>query len=231
MTCKHGSTSVVCSYCDAETIEQNENMNELMENPETNGQAADFKREMMQDKDTHETVLVENDNPGNLLQGDKTIVTSGANVIELTEQPKPKFTLIDLEQYLSKIFTATMTSNKIIVESKIAMSAVDKDLLVICIREANSNLQELIAKVDKIKSDLDIIEMPQSITSAVMTELDTEKVAFHVCGVQLWENGVMKGTSLYSSVFKARKIRDILNAKFAELKVKHEAKIVNYPVY
>lgn len=50
-------------------------------------------------------------------------------------------------------------------------------------------------------------------------------------GVQIWEKGICVGTALYKSTAAARAVRDILNKKYAELKVDNEAKIVKYPVY
>lgn len=53
----------------------------------------------------------------------------------------------------------------------------------------------------------------------------------YVFGVQIWENGRCVGVALYRNVSAARQVKEILNAKYAELKVDHEAKIENYPVY
>lgn len=52
-----------------------------------------------------------------------------------------------------------------------------------------------------------------------------------VHGVQVWEKGICVGTALYSTMSAARHVKDILNRKYAELKVEHEAKIILYPVY
>jgi len=52
-----------------------------------------------------------------------------------------------------------------------------------------------------------------------------------VYGVQIWEVGHCSGVALYSKMSDARAVRDILNKKYAELKVDHEAKITPYPVY
>jgi len=57
------------------------------------------------------------------------------------------------------------------------------------------------------------------------------QVHHHVFGVQIWEQGHCSGVALYRNMADARAVRDILNAKYAELKVDHEAKIANYPVY
>ncbi len=54
---------------------------------------------------------------------------------------------------------------------------------------------------------------------------------YTVFGVQIWEHGHNVGTALYSTMPKARSVADILNRKYAELQVDHEAKIMPYPVY
>ncbi len=53
----------------------------------------------------------------------------------------------------------------------------------------------------------------------------------YVYGVQIWEKGRCEATALYRDIVAARAVRDILNKKYAELKVDHEAKIINFPVY
>jgi hypothetical protein len=58
-----------------------------------------------------------------------------------------------------------------------------------------------------------------------------EKPQFYVHGVQLWQNGKLAGTSCYSTMSKARSIKNTLNQEFARLKVNHEAKIMMYPVF
>ncbi len=55
--------------------------------------------------------------------------------------------------------------------------------------------------------------------------------SYYVFGVQIWEYGKCVGVALYRKVSDARAVKDILNAKYAELKVNHEAKIANYPIY
>lgn len=50
-------------------------------------------------------------------------------------------------------------------------------------------------------------------------------------GVQIWEKGILVGVALYKNTSTARAVRDILNRKYAELQVDHEAKIMKYPVY
>src|SRR5260221_341011 len=49
--------------------------------------------------------------------------------------------------------------------------------------------------------------------------------------IQIWEKGILVGVALYKDTSAARAVRDILNRKYAELKVEHEAKIMKYPVY
>jgi len=141
----------------------------------------------------------------------------------MEDQPKSKLTLNDLEKQLSFIFNMTIGVTKSLNETNIEQ----KTLLT----QANSILQELIVLVVKTKTDLDVIGTETVENKTVQTIINTEKAQFTVCGVQLIENGILVGTSLYSTVIKARKIRDVLNAKFAELKVNHGAKIVNYPVF
>lgn len=194
---------------------------ELLNDPHTNGQAADFKRhvEEIADKDMHgsigqpEKILLTLDDP----KGDITVVTSGdGTVTTLTEQPKPKFTLQDLDTKLTEAYELL------------------KPNPTIGITNANNSrriIQELLSIVAKHINDLEPIDIQTDSTSAIITALETEKVVFYVTGVQLIENDQNVGTSLYSTVFKARKIKDILNAKFAELRVNHEAKLINYPVY
>lgn len=178
MTCKHGTTSLVCPYCDAEVIEA-------------------------------ET------------QKQKDIITE--------DQPKPEFTLDDLAEKLDTIYTATMHATKHIsgLDNSLSASAHVWDEL----RQANGMLQELIAIVDKHKRDLNPIDVNLPVAAVIDKMLGQTEPDHYVCGVQLIENNKLVGTSLYTTVIKARKIRDVLNAKFAELRVQHEAKIVNYPVF
>jgi len=135
------------------------------------------------------------------------------------EQPKPKFTLLDLEQRLTIAYDCIMKKQKNLTDpnfdNSIALGAV----------------QELLSVIVKYKADLGSIDLPIETAKAITDTIQTEKPEFTVCGVQLIENGQLQGTSLYSTIVKARKIRDVLNARFAELQVKHEAKILQYPVY
>jgi len=135
-----------------------------------------------------------------------------------TEQPKPKFSLNDLEAKLTIIYNALMAKNQ--------SGQLDPDTTT-----ARSITQELIAIITRLNIDLDVIGAGVVENKTVQTIINTEKPQFHVYGVQLIENGQLTGTSLYSTIIKARKIRDILNTKFAELRVNHEAKIINYPVF
>lgn len=161
---------------------------ELMENPATNGQKADFER---------------------------TVVEQS-----LVEQPKPKFTLEDLEKRLSNLYDGITRAIKEVgphTETRL--------------RDANGELQELLAIVIKHKSDFEPIDINRPDNPLVQEELQTEKPEFYVVGVQLIENGKLVGTSLYTTVAKARKIKDACNKEFARLRVNHEAKLVNYPVF
>lgn len=143
----------------------------------------------------------------------------------MDNQPTPPFTIEELASKLDQAYRISIAASKDLAIYTPALPAV-KELAIV-----NGILQELIAIVDQKRRDLDSIN-PSMPTSQVMTDvLATEKPAFHVTGVQLIENNKLVGTSLYSTVIKARKIKDILNTKFAELRVDHVAKLVNYPVF
>lgn len=193
MTCKHGTTSLVCPYCDAEIVEA-EAQKQIQESER-------YKQEA------------------------NKIIKAETQV----DQPKPAFTLDDLELKLAAIYTQTMLATKQMTspDHSLAANAKAWDGL----RQANGMLQEIIAIVDKQKRDLNSIEPNLPVSSAITDALNIDKPDHYVCGVQLVENGQLIGTSLYTTVVKARKIRDILNKRFAELRVDHEAKIVNYPVF
>lgn len=148
-----------------------------------------------------------------------TVTTADGSVVTMTEQPKPKFTLQDLDHTIGRCYDLSLEFSK-------HLPVKNNN-----ITEINRRLQELLSIVTKHISELEPIDVTRDNTEAITTALETEKVAFFVTGVQLSENGKNVGTSLYSTVFKARKIKDILNAKFAELRVNHEAKLINYPVY
>lgn len=135
------------------------------------------------------------------------------------EQPSPKFTLIDLEQLLGSIYRKTINFTK-------QLPVENTDL-----KEANGILQGLIAQVAKNIRDLEPIDITKPESPEISYTFKQDKPSFHVVGVQLIENGKLVGTSLYSTVVKARAIRDTLNKEFARLKVNHEAKIINYPVF
>lgn len=147
--------------------------------------------------------------------------------MNLANQPKP-FSLNDLAAKVATVYTATMTATKALGISPKS----DLDCLV-CLKEANGTLQELIALIQSKQANLEEIapENPTPNTSLISEEINQEKAQFHVVGVQLFEHGKIVGTSLYSTVVKARGVRDTLNKKFAELRVNHEAKMMNYPVY
>ena len=136
----------------------------------------------------------------------------------LTEQPTPVFTLLDLEAKLDNIYD-------LMKHIRFSEEWVDAGMRI------RSNIHELLAITTKLKNDLGVIEMPIETAKAITDTIQTEKPEFSVCGVQLIENGILVGTSLYSTVIKARKIRDVLNQRFVELRVDHVAKIVNYPVF
>lgn len=137
------------------------------------------------------------------------------------DQPQPKFNLSDLENRITTIYNAITIGLKGIEGQPTNM-----------FKAANSDLQELLAIVSKCKADLQPIDIENKVyEQMVIDKLQTEKPVFSVCGVQLWEQGKLAGTSLYSTVVKARTIRDICNKEYARLGVNHEAKIVNYPVF
>lgn len=141
----------------------------------------------------------------------------------LVDQPKPKFTLEDLETKLSNVYNLIMRQ----VHRSNTNEPIQPDRLI----EANATLHELVAIVNKHRADLEPIDINKPEIPLVLETLGTQRVEFYCTGVQLIENGVLQGTSLYTTVVKARKIKDQLNAEFARLRVNHEAKIVNYPVY
>lgn len=151
-----------------------------------------------------------------------TVTTADGSVVTMTEQPKPKFTLQDLNHRLTDCYSSLL---KVMKNDTSEISAEAR------IKDACGHMQELVSIVSKHINDLEPIDIATDNAQAITTALETEKVCFFVTGVQLSENGKNVGTSLYSTVFKARKIRDILNTKFAELRVNHEAKLINYPVY
>lgn len=138
---------------------------------------------------------------------------------ELVDQPSPKFTLIDLEHTIGRCYDLTLNFTK-------HLSVQNNNL-----QEVNRRLQALLATIVRCKNDLNSIEMPALGNPIIQQTLNIDKPEFVVCGVQLIENGKLVGTSLYSSIPKARIIRDKCNKEFARLKVNHEAKIVNYPVF
>lgn len=145
--------------------------------------------------------------------------------IEMRDQPLPSFTMQDLVNSLAEIYGKQ--TNVIKKMQEIGAGAPDD------LKDANGIAHTLFATVTKLISGLDSIHSipPAATPSIVNNILNTERPVFSVCGVQLWENGAIVGVSLYSTIHKAKTIRNILNAKFAELNVKHEAKIINYPVF
>lgn len=151
---------------------------------------------------------------------------SELSVKELVDQPAPKFTLVDLEHRLTdcysnllKVLQGQDSPSGVYISSEAR------------IKDACGHLQELLAIVGRCKTDLESIDMPSQDNLIVQQTLNIDKPQFSVSGVQLIEQGRLTGTSLYTTVVKARIIRDILNKEFAKLKVNHEAKIVNYPVF
>lgn len=154
-----------------------------------------------------------------------------AEVIEITKnQPKPKFTLLDLEGKLEAIYQLSKHLAKATTPNGTNYS-VPQGLLIEQTTTLLSSVQELLAQVSIAKNNLDAIEMPVDTAKVITDTIETEKPQLIVCGAQLYEYGKMQGVSLYTTIVKARKIRDICNERFAQLKVDHMVKIQNYPVY
>ena len=143
------------------------------------------------------------------------------NVIPI-DQPEPKFNLDDLAQKLSFVYNMTMGALK---------NCPPQFEIKTQLQAATGQLQELVAIVDKCKRDMEVIDVPTNTNQEMLNALETEKIQFHVVGVQYIIGKRVEGIALYTTVPKARKIRDILNQKFAELRVDQVAKIINYPVY
>lgn len=146
-----------------------------------------------------------------------TVITLAPNT---EDQPKPKFTLVDLEKKLEELYTIGLEASK-----------EDETTIYDSIKEINGIAQELLSIVTHCISDLEPIDLPQHSLPVLTQVINSEKPVFSVSGVQLIENRKIVGVSLYSTVIKARMIRDTLNKEFARLKVEHEAKILNYPVF
>lgn len=134
------------------------------------------------------------------------------------DQPVPKFSLTDLEHKIGRCYDLVLNFTKKL--------PVQNDNL----KEANGTLQELLVIISKLRADCDSID-DRVVNLEVQDYIKTEKPEFYVCGVQLWENGKLSGTSCYTNVVKARQIRDAANKEFARLRVNHECKIVQYPVF
>lgn len=142
------------------------------------------------------------------------------NVVELRPERKPVFTLVDLENKLSIIYSMAQQLQRFPDQVSPAMQAAHV-----------GNIQELLGITVKCIADLIPIDAPMPENPTVQSMLDTTKPEFYVCGVQLIENGKLQGTSLYSTIVKARTIKEKLNTRFAKLEVNHVAKIINYPVF
>jgi hypothetical protein len=152
-------------------------------------------------------------------------------VVPLVDQPKPRFTLNELEDKLGKIYIRTLNYVKWHKDFLLDAQTDEEQSLAAGLNEANSMLQELIASVSRHVQDNEPIDIPKDTNKVIEQILNTEKPEFYVSGVQMVINGKIEGTSLYSTMPKARLVRDTLNKKYAELKVKYEAKIIQYPVF
>lgn len=156
---------------------------------------------------------------------------SNDNVVTLRAEGDKPFSLDDLQTRVEQIYKAQayfIRHHKQFIND--AMNEQDQ-IIARDFLEAQGLLQELVAIVAKHKSDQQEIAPLVGDTKIMTDQLGTEKPEFYVSGVQLIERGKMVGTSLYKSVVRARQIRDILNGKFSELKVDHNARIINYPVF
>jgi hypothetical protein len=155
-----------------------------------------------------------------------------AEITSLVEQPKPRLTLEELEAKISKVYTRTLNFAKWHPSFlSDAQSAEEKEINQGII-ESNSLLQELISDISRHRQDNEPIDVHKETNTVIEQILDTEKPQFYVSGVQMVLNGKVEGTSLYSTIVKARTVRDVLNKEYAKLKVNnYEAKIIQYPVF
>lgn len=135
------------------------------------------------------------------------------------DQPKPAFTLEDLDEKLTSLYNNALRLAK-------NLPVKNDDISQLC-----AGLQELTSIVVKHKMDMMPIDVKSLVLQEVVDALKSEKPVFTVCGVQLWIDRRIQGVSLYSTIMKARSIRDICNKEYARLAVNHEAKILSYPVY
>lgn len=140
--------------------------------------------------------------------------------MEQENQPLPKFTLDDLLHKLDEINLAYVEEQK--------------DTAILYKDSVKAQMHELYGIITRHKTKLESIDPAMDMAAhekIIADAIGTEKIQFYVAGVQLIEDGILQGTSLYSTMIKAKGIRDIMNRKFAELRVQHEAKILQYPVY
>lgn len=163
--------------------------------------------------------MINNDKAGFPIEDLHAVCDHEGQDDKLVDQPAPKFTLVDLEHTVGRCYDLTLNFAKHL--------PVKNDNLAESIRR----LQELLAIVTRLQRDLDTIEMPVANNPVIQQTLNIDKPEFYVSGVQLIQNGTLAGTSLYTTVVKARVIRDKCNEEFARLRVNHECKILNYPVF
>lgn len=147
-----------------------------------------------------------------------------SNVIK-TDQPKPEFTMKELADKLGLAYSNAIRLGKYL--GDVHNIEQNKDYL----KAITVILQELVSQINIKVENLDSIHTNLPDVPEVNLTLNQEKPDHYVVGVQLFENGKLIGTSLYTTVVKARMIKDVLNKRFAELRVNHEAKLINYPVF
>lgn len=66
---------------------------------------------------------------------------------------------------------------------------------------------------------------------SILTQIDYNKPVSTVFCVQNFEQGVMTGACFFNTQAKAQAVADMGNAKYAEMKVKFEMKVVSYPIF
>lgn len=140
-------------------------------------------------------------------------------------QPLPAYTLLDLQQDIEAIYQANLhlLKNLADVESNAQARAL--------LQSAIEGAGQIRGRLIKLIEQNDSIGMPFEVDAAMLKAVNMEEIQFTVSGLQLLENRVVTGTCLYSTMPKAKTIRDICNAKFAELNVDKLARIQQYPVY
>lgn len=150
---------------------------------------------------------------------------------EKKDQPKPKMFLQDLAQYLEVVDVAIGQAQKLYTEQlpQQPITPIVKELYIA--RTQIRNIMFEVRQALENQQSIDPVIEPTQDQQVIAKAFNQERPQFYVSGVQLIENKRLVGTSLYSTMPKAKHIAGILNRKFAELKVEHEAKIIQYPVF